>query len=97
MAKKEYIVCPICFMNKPLIKTKDEEQVKLEFGRFDLNNNFFVQMRDIRGGRGTGGWFVNDSKSLTIAQAIKSPEYNDLLKQIYDFAKKFIKYVESLK
>ena len=94
MAEKEYVVCPFCFLNRLLRRPNKKIS---SFDNFDLDNNIFVQIRDIRGGRGTGGWFVDEAKSLTIPKALKIPEYNALLKQIYIQAKKFIKLVEKQK
>lgn len=85
----KYVVCPCCFMNKMKGKAK--------FGIFDLNTNFFLQERYIKGGKGHGGWFVDENKSLTIPQAFSNPEYRELIEQIYNFSKKYIKFVDGLK
>ena len=83
----EWVVCPFCFWATKLHQKKGIK----EFGKFDLKNNKFIQFRIIKGGQGVGGFWTDEAKSLTIAQAKRVPEYRKSLDQLYLQSLKFIK------
>lgn len=96
-----YIACPLCSQNRILqrggiISGSKGKSGRASFSSFDFDGSegkFFIQVRKNAGGRG-GGFWLDDSQSLTFAEAKESPEYQEILEEIKEQCKKILKELE---
>jgi hypothetical protein len=99
MVTKDWAVCPLCWANHKIDKTGkyhyskkgepiiEKDPSTLSFGRFDLEDNDFILVRDCSGGYGRAGFPVVER--LSIKEAINSKKYNFLFNQIDSFCQKW--------
>jgi len=80
-----YMACPMCSMNRSLRKYLDGE---LRFTDTDLGI-FKVLVTRVGGGLGSG-FFRLDEKSYTLEEMKGMPEYQDILQQIKEQARKIL-------
>lgn len=94
MVKNDYVVCPLCGMNKIFRSAKREEKGKseeLKWPSIDVKQSFSLQIREGGGkkagsgakGRGKApgsGFHLVPSESLTLKEMIGSPEYDTVLR-----------------
>lgn len=88
-----YVTCPLCGLNRILHK---HEKGRIRFGNFDLKKGYFIQVRYVRGGRGSGFW-LNPEESLTLKDAIPLQEYRDLLLQIKKRSQELVRVLKKVK
>lgn len=86
MADDRWVVCPLCALNRKLIKSgmdskKPIKEIKgaARFDKVDPRTAPFIDIRDISGGRATGFPRI-DFK--TLEEVKDDPEYRDLVNQI---------------
>jgi len=105
MVKNEYVVCPLCGMNKIVTAKKRLEKGKperLTWPTIDLKEAFMLQVREGGGKKaGTGakgkgkapgsGFHLVPSESLTLAEIMKDPSYSDILEEMKDQLLRLIK------
>jgi len=98
MAKKEYVVCPLCGFNKVLQSMKRMEKIgteNLKWAVLDLDTAFILQVREGGGkksdtgaiGRGKApgsGFHLVESESLTLSEMLQDGAYSDILSQMRD-------------
>jgi hypothetical protein len=104
MTKNDYVVCPLCGMNKIFRSAKREKKGKseeLKWPSIDIKQSFSVQVRE-GGGKKAGsgktgqgkapgsGFHLIPSESLTLAQMIGSPEYDTVLRGMKEQLIRFI-------
>ena len=86
MADNRWVVCPLCALNRKLIKSgleskKPISEVKgaVRFDKVDPETAPFIDIRDVSGGRGSGFPRID---YMTLAHVKDDPEYKDLIAQI---------------
>lgn len=84
-----YLACPLCGFNRAL-KKYSEGKIKLTNIDFD---RFFVVVTRKGGGLGSG-FFRIDEKSFKLKELKDMPEYQSLLDQIREQAKKILKVLK---
>ncbi|MDP2671997.1 MAG: hypothetical protein Q8O68_00620 [Candidatus Daviesbacteria bacterium] len=89
--KYEYFVCPLCFLNRP---THRIGKGRSNFDSFDPKTNHFVQIRKGVGGQGMGGFYTDESSSLTLHQALKDDAYSSVIQEIHGQCKKLMEFIE---
>ena len=70
---KEYFVCPLCARNR-VIKSKDKGYIRWDY--VDLKSAPLLQVRDDKGGRGSGFPLI---ESKTLAEISEDPAYAAIL------------------
>lgn len=96
-----YVSCPLCAMNRILSKggivaSKKGKIGRVSFSNFDFsgeNGKFFIQIRKNAGGKG-GGFWLDESKSLTWREAKKLPEYKEMFEEIKRQCEKILEEIK---
>jgi hypothetical protein len=104
MTKNDYVVCPLCGMNKIFRSAKREQKGKseeLKWPSIDVKQSFSLQVREGGGKKaGTGakgrgkapgsGFHLIPSESLTLKEMIGTPEYDSILRGMKEQLTRFI-------
>jgi len=105
VAKIIFIVCPLCYLGRPLEKnlaraTKEgipPEKIytlkgRISFGQGDPETAPFVDIRDSGKGRGYG-WPRVEEECKTLAEIKDDPDYADLVSKIRLQCKKILEII----